>query len=206
MPPSGERTDPPKSLDWYRQAANWLVGLSTGGLLLMTSLIGDVRDADRWTSLSFALAGLAFLLSVICGVLFYLHVLTLGNTIERLAEISLGDEATSQDKEKRQKLETKKERAEHWFLLFYRGVLLFFPIGLLFTAAVLVLTIVERPPPPNGFVVVNGVRSTLAGEADTVSLLVDVHEGRSWVLRSTEAGQLRWEPVQIQSRDGGSAP
>lgn len=80
----------PTSMDWFRQSANWLVGLSSGGLAWLGSMYFDKRidHIANWVDLLYAAAALAFVIAIIAGVSFYSWLTNFASHYEKETESS----------------------------------------------------------------------------------------------------------------------
>lgn len=63
MPRTGTSSESelPVTLDWYRQAANWLVGLSTGAIAASLTFMDKLRPVGLVVRVLFVFAGVCFL-------------------------------------------------------------------------------------------------------------------------------------------------
>ncbi len=73
----------PTTLGWYRDAANWVVGLSAGALAAAITQIDRVRGAGRGPEAIFVVAAILFLIALVSGIQFYLWLTSYGNARER---------------------------------------------------------------------------------------------------------------------------
>src|SRR2546428_1116612 len=79
----------PTTLAWYRDAANWVVGLSTGALAAGLAYRDEIQLAERTPRVVFSLSALAFLVAVVAGIQFYFWITTYGNQLERSHRVQL---------------------------------------------------------------------------------------------------------------------
>jgi hypothetical protein len=93
----------PTTLDWYRQGATWIVGLSTGALAFSVGWLRDRPLDSPWMNRSLGAASFFFLAATVTGVVFYWHLTTAGNRRETLAtnrrELADGPRATAHEAE-----------------------------------------------------------------------------------------------------------
>src|SRR5262245_19153548 len=76
----------PKTLDWYREAANWVVGLATAALGAAFITLGSISKLELIPRLAVIAGGLCLALAVSCGILFYFWLIALGQALENLAK------------------------------------------------------------------------------------------------------------------------
>jgi hypothetical protein len=80
--PTPAATQLPQALGWYRESANWLVGLSVGALAAAANCADKLLKANAFLKVVFMLSGGGFLIAVVGGVAFYYWLLRLGNALE----------------------------------------------------------------------------------------------------------------------------
>jgi hypothetical protein len=95
-----DRSELPVSLPWYRDAANWIVGLSTGAFAGSMAYFDKFVLFDRGSLVVFLLTGAAFLIAIVLGVWFYLSVIYFGNQREFVVTLTRQREATVGDRDR----------------------------------------------------------------------------------------------------------
>lgn len=72
-------------MDWFRQSANWLVGIAAGGLAWLGAMYFDERaeEAANWVDLLYAAAALGFVVTIVSGVFFYSWLTYFANQYEK---------------------------------------------------------------------------------------------------------------------------
>lgn len=195
--------DLPPTLDWYRQAANWLVGLSTGAIAAGVTMSGEIRQAAPVARGLVFPTGLAFLLAVVSGVLFYFWILKFANSYERRTMLR-AQHAAESDPAKCTEIEKKIAVLDRVisteagaYLRFYRLLLGSFLIGVSFLAVTLFLLVMPG-------------REAVAGDAYQLmtvpvaendasvgvqTVLVDRRNGRTWMLVAAADGTVHWAPI-----------
>lgn len=126
----------PETLAGYREAANWLVGLSTAALAGSFALLEKILPAPLATRLLLAGGAAMLLVTAAAGIVFYFWLLEIGNLIEReaeLAQVGVPTQAQQSAIERirsRTKASTRHMQMTYYvmFICFFIGMLL--PIGI----------------------------------------------------------------------------
>jgi|SRR6266566_1592342 len=134
--PSPAQQSLPVTLDWYRQGANWLVGLASGVVAANLALVDKITGAAFWVEVVDGIALFLLLLVVVAGVFFYWWLTTYGNKREKKS--SLEEElARETDPAQKASLEKKIQEAQQRMALaqtafanWYKVLLWCFPLGL----------------------------------------------------------------------------
>ncbi|MFC5411840.1 hypothetical protein ACFPMF_21130 [Larkinella bovis] len=197
----------PASLGWYREAANWLVGLATA------SIVFGITNLEKFSYTPFAswlygLMLLAFLVTTVSGIFFYFFITDYAhNYLRREKYASLYNNASATPEQKQtyeQECTVSKKKADssaQSYAFYFRIMLPSFSIGVCLAAglALTTLLIQEKKQTP-GFKVVAIPITPLTPQG---ALMIDETTGKSWVLQADTTSQLRWrmveEPVSVQT-------
>jgi len=145
----------PETLGWYRDSAQWILGLSLGGLAGFVGLAGfseRISNSGTGPKGVFLAAGGTVLLAVVAGVLFNLFLAQFGNALER--EHALRENKSIEEpvrKELAKKIKKGKGNAARGYALCYWGLLICFFLSLLCFAGVgcwLLVTPTEKAERP----------------------------------------------------------
>lgn len=74
------------TLEWYRQEANWLVGLSTGAIAAGLGLLDGLAASGVLVRALLTAAGLLFLVALFAGTRLYVWLNQWGSDFERIRE------------------------------------------------------------------------------------------------------------------------
>ena len=80
--PNTATSELPTTLAWYRDAANWIVGLSAGAVAAALAYHREIQSAALGIRISFLAAGLLFVLAIVCGIQFYFWLTSYANQRE----------------------------------------------------------------------------------------------------------------------------
>lgn len=134
-PDTGVKKDSPipETLDWYRQVANWLVGLAVGAVALAPSQADWLRTVGWPVKLLYVLTGICLLAAILSGIRVYLWLTQLGNYREKLYAIQRQRQAAASEElaMAESKAQAELERAGHLSRFAYKLLLYFFPAGML---------------------------------------------------------------------------
>jgi hypothetical protein len=131
--PSGSGAQLPQTLGWYRESANWLVGLAAAALATAATFVEKFFAANLFLKLLFTLGGISLFVAVFCGLAFYFWLLSLGNSLE----------STGADRD------TRISGARTWYPRFYYGLLAGFLLGAFFLATLAIASLYSPPPGSN---------------------------------------------------------
>lgn len=199
----------PISLDWYRQAASWIVGLSTGAVALSLTAVGELKKQAPGTKLLAGFTGGTLVLTVIVGVYLYLFIVNFAN-VREIKQDRQRKLVTTRDSPARKQLEVKigkDDEKEREYLksinVYYRVLIALFPLSLLFIVGTITASVVISNNPEGDYQI---VQLSGAGSLTGRVIILDKKTGRMWEI--SEAGPagtaMRAVPVQrevvVQSR------
>lgn len=198
--PVGKSKELPATLAWYRDAANWVVGLSTGAIAAGLMFHEEIHTGGGVAKILFGVSGLLFVIAIICGVQFYFWITSYANQREARDELTAELAKTPSDTNKqadRLKLDESMDRAEVRFGNFYIGLLWAFHLGALgfviLAAALLYDDATVEPAKTWSVVIVSGVKGHMA--ADRV-LKVDPVNGETFELTvANTTGEHAWKRI-----------
>jgi hypothetical protein len=128
----------PATLQWYRDGANWIVGLSTGAIAASIAYYDKFVLLDRLALAVLLLAMAAFVVSVLCGIFFYIWVIAYGNQREYVERLQHDLASAAGDAHKTQALklqvaasEAKRDGALEHMRAFYKPLLWTFFVGVI---------------------------------------------------------------------------
>lgn len=185
----------PPTLDWYRQAANWLVGLATGVLAVGLSSADKIpfeTPGQQWIA---CLCIVCFLVTVGSGIAFYFWITSFANCLERREKFTNWHQnATTEDLKKeylRKHVEADEAsvRAGSWYTFFYNGMMWSFLAATLCMVLTLIGILRAEPTPKTPELTIFG--------ADKQTFMVDKMSGTTWILTTDPAHHLTWQPVDI---------
>jgi hypothetical protein len=194
----------PATLDWYRQGANWLVGLSTGAIAAGLALTDKIQGLGSGSVWLLRLAGLAFLVTVVAGVFSYFFLNSIGNALELRAgvreKIAKGDTQALQDELKVHQGKLEKAHGRYWVL--YTVCLVAFPVGVLF-GAIEVWQITSRRPAP----IAQRWRVTGVDVPGMAAVMVEESSAEAWGLVTDSASRaFVWRRTPRDSTRPAVAP
>jgi len=201
----------PTSLDWYRQAANWLVGLSTGAVALGLTVIGELKKQSAATKLLAAATGGTLVLTVLIGVFFYLFILNFANIRERRRD-DQRKLADSRDVPARQQLERRIAKAkddEREYLqsinFYYRLMIVVFPLSLLFIVGTITASVVTSGGGEGDHRVIRLPTGTPAAGR---TFILDQKSGRLWEISGYDrpGSAVRVVPVPVGAPAAPAGP
>lgn len=197
----------PATLDWYRQGANWLVGLSTGAVAIGLTNLERIEGSEGHIKILCGLAGVFFLVSILSGILFYFWLSTLANGLESKERHSTS-EATETDPTKKADLQGKVKRAEakvtkarRWFPRFYWALIVTFPFGVILVSGAILATLArQKSDPPSYSIIAIPVASSSGGTPTAASVMrFEKKSGKAWIMIRDSAGQFKWREVGLES-------
>jgi hypothetical protein len=161
----------PPTFGWYRDTANWLVGLSTGALALGAGAAERAAGAGAPARALYTLGALGFLAALVSGVMLYAGLNGWGSCWLELRDLYDDPAAGAERIEaKRGELQAARRRVTHR----HRALLWSFPVGALAAAALGLL----------------GAWSPGARRAAAPTLVVD-DSGRVWQVGGSPDSTLR---------------
>lgn len=217
-----EDTKSLETLDWYRQAGNWLVGLSTGAIATGLLLGKEIKAASPKTQGFFMLAGVCFLATILFGMYYYFWILKYGGAKalkwefeERLhsavtsgTPLPVAEETKLQNEVKAKEKVMEKGKKIVGLLLFL--LLVFFPGGALLAAVGVLELMIQNPKIPGKFLVLSVAGDSTAGvQRNPTTLLLSETDGRTWELVGDEPRSRFWRcipRVPVITADSCGAP
>ncbi len=133
----------PETLDWHRQSANWLVGMSTAGLAWLGSMFPKVEVASPVLLSVYYVALVLLGVAMIAGIVFYLSLTSFGNAFEeehdaRMELRELKDVKNIGHASRIQEIESELAQLRGWadgrkriFRYAYRTLVVAFPLSVL---------------------------------------------------------------------------
>lgn len=179
----------PESLDWYRQSANWLVGLASGALAITASLAEKLIAQGRISKILFTFEGLSFLVTILCGVTFHFLLVSYGNSLE------LKHWAPPEQKESFQR---RIGDAAASYPKFYYAMVISFAAGAIFLALLAFSAILpgQKSGISQEVIILPEASQPIALYAEGPILLVDRKLGEVWEVRKTP--QSGWIIRKVQ--------
>ena len=175
----------PTTIDWYRQAANWLVGLSTGALGVGLTLADRVQAQSVWVQRLFLFSGLAFLIAVIAGVRFYLWIITYANQREQRDKATKPEDIAAAE----QRMATAVRR----YSLMYGVLLWSFTIGVGLAAVDIVMLVAREHPTPGHWTIVSSPVPLAGCETRPGTFLLNADTSAVWLLERSDSGTFGWQ-------------
>ena len=178
----------PETLQWYRDAGNWLVGLSVGALAYLATAGPQLTDGVV-SRLLVPLTALLFGVAAFTGVFFYFWLLTFANCIERGEKSEPG---------------TATRNAETWYSRFFRILRWTFGLGAL-ALMIVVLTALrkpkEKPEVTRSFTVIGTGRGCChrCGCDTTAVLLLDGRTGDLWRIMTVTDSSASLRRLRVDS-------
>ena len=176
----------PVTIDWYRQAANWLVGLSTGALGVGLTLADRVQAQSVAVQRFFLLSGLAFLIAVLSGVFFYLWITTYANQREQRDKAKPEDVAAAE-----QRMGTSMRR----YSFMYQALLWSFTIGVGLAAGDIVMLVTREHPTPGHWTIVSSPVPLAGCETRPGTFLLNADTSAVWLLERSDSGTFGWQRI-----------
>jgi outer membrane protein OmpA-like peptidoglycan-associated protein len=136
----------PETLSWYRETGNWIAIAASALLGLEANFLKQFAQSDRLVRLLSASSAVCLFLCVLCAILFFVKLTKLANAIERgnryrdQRDHSSDPERRRELSERLMKIEWVKRKAEAYWT-FFRWMLVFFGLGILFLGVVAVAII-----------------------------------------------------------------
>lgn len=188
----------PVTLNWYREAANWLVGLAAAATAGSIALLETVRVAQASLRLSFALGLVGLSAAVVSGILFYWWLLKYANLLEVDRRCRAASWPLLPSGPQDQKRQADLNEAKTTYAFFHNALLWAFTLGLLAPASVgIILLFGKQPVPPDvpAYTVISiDEASRGAKNPQTIALVVEAHSGQTWAIRSDSNGNLSTLP------------
>lgn len=195
----------PPTLDWYRQAANWLVGLSTGALAVELSLLETIQKQPSGVKLLFTLTGMMYLAAIVTGVFFYYYMTAYANRLETKDKYLIFKNHAGLTPAQRHLYETKISEADGgmanaktWYNMFYTASFWSFMAGALLLTASLGLLLVASPAadPPGRYLLLK----TAPGDSALTLYPIKETKGDIWILEKRGA-VYQWQrlPYDLDS-------
>jgi hypothetical protein len=198
MTPKPQNGSPelPATLTWYRDAANWIVGLSTAALAAGLTYREEIRAAAQLPRLIFFISALAFLVALVAGIQFYFWLTTYGNQRERRDGLRGQSEAESKD------AESKMARAARRFGRWYGILLWAFHVGIVGYAVSTIWLLSKddtagRPEASWSLAVVPA--QDCCGRGRPQLFKIEEHTGRIWYLTADSTRRGVWRQIQVDS-------
>jgi phage shock protein PspC (stress-responsive transcriptional regulator) len=193
------RLELPTSLQWYREGANWVVGLSTAALGAGFALRADVLTAPTAGRIGFVVSSFAFLVAVVTGILFYFWLNFYANESENLERIKA--EAAPMDEAARVEMtkESKRQisRATSWYQRLYYVLFGAFFAGILGYMLLTAAMFWHTMPPEESWELLT-VPCCVAARCRVPQphvLRIEKRSGRTWYLTSDSTVPARWIPI-----------
>ncbi|MEP6620184.1 MAG: hypothetical protein ABJE47_12755, partial [bacterium] len=191
----------PATLTWYRDAANWMVGLSTGALAAGFAFKTELLSASSTARALFAFGAIAFFIAVIAGIQFYFWITSYANKRELRDRVRASlDTVTPADRPaaeaKIDRLEGRMKVADMFYGFFYYLLLVAFHLGVVGYAAAAAF-VFSRPKAPDQLwdVVVVPCCTTVHCKVPQPHVLRIEHTtGRTWYLSSDSLHAGAWVP------------
>jgi len=177
----------PATIDWYRQAANWLVGLSTGALGVGLTLADRVQAQSVWIQRLFLVSGLAFLIAVIAGVRFYLWIIDYANQREQRDKATKPEDIAAAG----QRMATAVRGYSSW----YRALLWSFTIGVGLAAGDIVMLVTREHPTPGHWTIVSSPVPLAGCETRPGTFLLNADTSAVWLLERSDSGAFGWQRI-----------
>lgn len=199
-------TDPgtpvlPVTLSWYRDAANWVVGLSTGALAAGFTYREPIQSAPPFVRGVFVAAAILFLVALVAGIQFYFWLTTYGNQRERRERVAAGMPQTRKEEQEKevalQDAEQRLQRASRRYGYFYALLLWAFHLGVLGYAVVTASLFTRPRPTPEAWQIV--ALPCCPGARCRVSqphvLRIETTTGRAWYLAADSLAPVSWTRI-----------
>jgi hypothetical protein len=177
----------PVTIDWYRQAANWLVGLSTGALAVGLTLADRVQAQSVTVQRLFLASGLAFLIAVVAGVRFYLWVTTYAN--QREQRDAAKDDAGKVVPEQRMAKSLRRAAVT------YQALLWSFTIGVGFAAVDILVLVTREHPTPGHWTVVSSPVPLVGCATRPGTFLLNGDTSSVYLLERSDSGTFAWQRI-----------
>lgn len=188
----------PETLGWYRDAANWIVGISTGAVAGVLAIRESLTEADPPAQMAAGVSAIAFVFAIVAGIQFYLWIVTFANQRERRNRLH-ADVARAADDKKGEVADAmaREERAERRFGYWYVALLWSFHVGTVAAVAAAVLYLAQPPQADEAWSIsqVSRCRKLDCRQQVPATLRIETRSGRSWLLDLDTAGVSRWVPV-----------
>lgn len=198
----------PHALDWYRQTANWLVGLSAASLAWLSTVAFDVLATHSWSIYLLIGAGLAMVLALLAGIYFYISLTAYGHAFEELFKANeLLDAETDSNKksELQSKVDEESKRmksSENWYGALYLIMVICFTFGVMSITGLSVVHFGKvRPEQSAGkMILLDGRHRDDVGGGYSV-LLLDIGTGVVQELHNDSVtGTTRWDTTHAYTR------
>ena len=208
MPNTAGKNSLPETLSWYRDGANWVVGLSTGALAAGLAYREQLQGTTWQPRAVFIVAAGAFVVAVVAGLQLYFWLITYGNQHEQRERLSSQLAAPNADKSApnadkstlEERLADAKKHADRALSVLgnlYYVLLLSFHVGVAgyaFTTIVLLST--TAPAKPEWSIAWPGdcPGATCSGAAPR-AVVIETGLGKAWYLASDSTGATAWRPL-----------
>lgn len=132
----------PTSMDWFRQSANWLVGLSLAALAWLGGRY-EARTDHAWIPLEvlYACTALAFVVAVLCGIGFYHWLTYFASLYERedpKKPAATPETPGAADNADGRLKDSPRDKARRRYGHFFNALKFAFPLGVLLSIATIV--------------------------------------------------------------------
>ena len=193
----------PATLDWYRQAANWLVGLSTGAVAIGLTNLERIERSEGHIKVLCGSAGVFFLLAILSGIFFYIWLTALANGLEYREKHSASVDAEADPgrkrelEEKMRRAEGKIARARKWFPRFYWTLMFTFPFGVLLISVAILVSLAQGADKQPSYSIITAPPITINGNLGAMADVIrfEGKSGKAWVMIRDPSGQFRWREV-----------
>lgn len=192
----------PATLSWYRDAANWVVGLSTGALAAAFAYREDIQAATQTPRVVFVAAAIAFLIALLAGIQYYFWITTYANQRERRDRLQ--SSLTSVPSEEQPAAQAhiadaakRMERAEQRFGYFHTLLLWSFHFGV-FGYATVTAVMFTRPNLPEEsweLVTVPCCPAARCRIPQPHVLRIERTTGRTWFLTADSVRAGQWHSI-----------
>jgi hypothetical protein len=215
--PATDRSVLPETLAWYRDAANWIVGISTGALAGTLAIRDVFAGAGRPVQVAVGLGVLLFVVAIVSGVQFYLWIVTFANQRERrlhleaesapvpapvpvpaLAPAPEAGADAAPHAEAIRDARTREDRAEGRFGMWYTSLLWCFHAATIAYGAAAAIFVASPSARPEQWITTQ-LRQCVPPECRAqlpVAVKMETVSGRSWRLELDASGTPQWHPIE----------
>lgn len=191
----------PASLGWYREAANWLVGLATAAIVFSITNV-ETLQLQSITAWLYALMLLAFLVSTLSGIVFYFFITEYAhNFLKREQCAALYALAGSTPEQKARYAtncvtsQTDANKSADSYNLYFMIMLPSFAVGVLLAFSLAVgMVLIKKPDKTARSYKLQPVPTTLLTPHGV--MMIDEATGTSWLLESDTAKRFQWHIIK----------
>ncbi len=192
----------PTTLGWYRDAANWIVGLSAGAVAAGLAYHHEIQSATSGIRISFLVASLLFVLAIVSGIQFYFWLTSYANQRERRDRLDedlkkqVQGESRTDLRDQMSDSTAKIRSAQRRFGFFYTSLLWTFHLGTIGFTLVTVWLVSARSEKPHSWTVTSGPCCSSPGPPSPLyALRIDQSSGETWYLTVDSTKSYVWRRI-----------